>query len=114
MSRRFTDNPYSEDVHLAAGVYDGLKRKAYFEGAQAQQELSDRECQEKILEAKNELTFKLGEVAREACQERMERIIKEVETLFINIDTRDGLEDGLWAIQKDKWEGFKRVKGMKE
>ena len=28
--------PYKDDVHLAAGVYDGLKREAFIEGYQAQ------------------------------------------------------------------------------
>jgi len=32
------ENPYSDDVHLAAGQYDGLKRSAFNEAIQAVKE----------------------------------------------------------------------------
>lgn len=40
--------PYKDDVHLAAGVYDGLKREAFMEGAQAQLDSCEKQLKEKM------------------------------------------------------------------
>jgi len=57
---------------------DCSKRACWYHEAKEIQELSDREKDEECEEKLSDLTFKLGETAREACEEKVREARREI------------------------------------
>ena len=73
--------------------------------ADAQLKACEEEAERQCRQEKNELTFQLGAVANKACQQRVERIFREMEE-HINFDNSS---TGFYRW----WQALKKQEGVK-